>query len=386
MARKPQIAADTRPWRDPNAKPFVRIRDVTKKFGDVLAVSDVSLDIFKGELFCLLGGSGSGKSTLLRMLAGFEEPTAGSIEIDGQDMAGVPPYRRPVNMMFQSYALFPHMSVWNNIAYGLKRDHLPKDEIEARVAELLKLVKLEGYERRRPNQLSGGQRQRVALARSLAKRPKLLLLDEPLGALDKKLREETQFELVKIQETLGVTFIVVTHDQEEAMSLATRIGVMNQGEIAMVGEPTEIYEFPNSRFVANFIGSANMVEGVVTEDEPDHVRIRSAELGTDIYVDHGVDCSPEQILWWAIRPEKIRLTRDKPPVQPGTPPDTNMAKGFVEDIAYLGDMTVYQVRLDNGRYMRVTKANALRGDPDAISWDETVWASWSGSSGSVLTS
>ncbi|HVX73568.1 MAG: ABC transporter ATP-binding protein [Devosia sp.] len=386
MAKKPQIAADTRPWRDPNAKPFVRIRDVTKKFGDVLAVSDVSLDIFKGELFCLLGGSGSGKSTLLRMLAGFEEPTAGVIEIDGQDMAGVPPYRRPINMMFQSYALFPHMTVWSNIAYGLKRDHLPKPEIEARVAELLKLVKLEGYERRKPNQLSGGQRQRVALARSLAKRPKLLLLDEPLGALDKKLREETQFELVKIQETLGVTFIVVTHDQEEAMSLATRIGVMNQGEIAMVGEPTEIYEFPNSRFVANFIGSANMVEGVVTEDEPDHVRIRSAELGADIYVDHGVDCSPEQILWWAIRPEKIRLTREKPAPQPGVPPDANMTKGFVEDIAYLGDMTVYQVRLDNGRYMRVTKANALRGDPDAISWDETVWASWSGSSGSVLTS
>jgi putrescine transport system ATP-binding protein len=386
MAKKPQIAADTRPWRDPNAKPFVRIRDVTKKFGDVLAVSDVSLDIFKGELFCLLGGSGSGKSTLLRMLAGFEEPTAGVIEIDGQDMAGVPPYRRPINMMFQSYALFPHMTVWSNIAYGLKRDHLPKPEIEARVAELLKLVKLEGYERRKPNQLSGGQRQRVALARSLAKRPKLLLLDEPLGALDKKLREETQFELVKIQETLGVTFIVVTHDQEEAMSLATRIGVMNQGEIAMVGDPTEIYEFPNSRFVANFIGSANMVEGVVTEDEPDHVRIRSAELGADIYVDHGVDCSPEQILWWAIRPEKIRLTREKPAPQPGVPPDANMTKGFVEDIAYLGDMTVYQVRLDNGKYLRVTKANQLRGDPDAISWDETVWASWSGSSGSVLTS
>jgi putrescine transport system ATP-binding protein len=386
MAKKPQIAADTRPWRDPNAKPFVRIRDVTKKFGDVLAVSDVSLDIFKGELFCLLGGSGSGKSTLLRMLAGFEEPTAGVIEIDGQDMAGVPPYRRPINMMFQSYALFPHMTVWSNIAYGLKRDHLPKPEIEARVAELLKLVKLEGYERRKPNQLSGGQRQRVALARSLAKRPKLLLLDEPLGALDKKLREETQFELVKIQETLGVTFIVVTHDQEEAMSLATRIGVMNQGEIVMVGATTEIYEFPNSRFVANFIGSANMVEGVVTEDEPDHVRIRSAELGADIYVDHGVDCSPEQILWWAIRPEKIRLTREKPAPQPGVPPDANMTKGFVEDIAYLGDMTVYQVRLDNGRYMRVTKANALRGDPAAISWDETVWASWSGSSGPVLTS
>ncbi len=386
MAKKPQLAADTRPWRDPNAKPFVRIRHVTKKFGDVAAVADVSLDIYQGELFCLLGGSGSGKSTLLRMLAGFEEPTSGRIEIDGQDMSGVPPYQRPVNMMFQSYALFPHMSVMQNIAYGLKRDGLPKAEIAARVAELLALVKLTGYEQRKPHQLSGGQRQRVALARALAKRPKLLLLDEPLGALDKKLREETQFELVKIQETLGVTFIVVTHDQEEAMSLATRIGVMNQGEITMVGEPTDIYEFPNSRFVATFIGSANMVEGVVVEDEPDHVRIRSAELGADIYVDHGVDCAPDQILWWAIRPEKIRLTRERPEPEPGSPADANMVKGFVEDIAYLGDMTVYQVRLDNGRYMRVTKANALRGDPDAISWDESVWASWAGASGSVLTS
>ena len=385
MAKKPQLAADTRPWRDPAAKPFVRIRNVTKKFGDVAAVNDLSLDIYKGELFCLLGGSGSGKSTLLRMLAGFEAPTSGSIEIDGQNMADVAPYNRPINMMFQSYALFPHMSVWNNIAYGLKRDHMPKPEIAARVDELLKLVKLEPYAQRKPHQLSGGQRQRVALARALAKRPKLLLLDEPLGALDKKLREETQFELVKIQETLGVTFIVVTHDQEEAMSLATRIGVMNQGEIAMIGEPTEIYEFPNSRFVAGFIGSVNMVEGVVTEDEPDHVRIHSTELGTDIYVDHGVDCSPEQILWWAIRPEKVVLSRDKPQPQPGVPADANMVKGYVEDIAYLGDMTVYQVRLDNGRYMRVTKANALRGDPDAISWDETVWASWAGSSGSVLT-
>jgi putrescine transport system ATP-binding protein len=385
MAKKPQLAADTRPWRDPAAKPFVRIRNVTKKFGDVAAVDKLSLDIYKGELFCLLGGSGSGKSTLLRMLAGFEVPTSGTIEIDGQDMSTVPPYNRPINMMFQSYALFPHMTVWNNIAYGLKRDRMPKAEIDARVDELLKLVKLEPYAARKPHQLSGGQRQRVALARALAKRPKLLLLDEPLGALDKKLREETQFELVKIQETLGVTFIVVTHDQEEAMSLATRIGVMNQGEIAMVGEPTEIYEFPNSRFVANFIGSANMVEGVVTEDEPDHVRIRSTELGTDIYVDHGVDCSPEQILWWAIRPEKVMLTREKPASQPGIPDGANIVKGYVEDIAYLGDMTVYQVRLDNGRYMRVTKTNALRGDPDAISWDETVWASWAGSSGSVLT-
>jgi putrescine transport system ATP-binding protein len=380
---KPEIAADTRPWRDPAAKPFVRIRDVTKKFGDVAAVNNVSLDIFKGELFCLLGGSGSGKSTLLRMLAGFEDLTAGSIEIDGQDMAGVPPYRRPVNMMFQSYALFPHMTVWNNIAYGLRRDHFGKPDIEARVAELLHLVKLEGYEARKPNQLSGGQRQRVALARALAKRPKLLLLDEPLGALDKKLREETQYELVKIQESTGVTFIVVTHDQEEAMSLSTRIGVMNQGEIAMIGEPRDIYEFPNSRFVAGFIGSVNMFEGVVTADEADHVRIRSAEAGCDVYVSHGVDCAPDQILWWAIRPEKITLTREKPEPEFA---DANLTRGTVEDVVYLGDMSVFQVVLESGKRLRVTKANSLRGDPDGITWNEAVWASWSGNAGSVLTS
>jgi putrescine transport system ATP-binding protein len=380
MAKKPPIAADTRPWRDPGATPFVRISHVTKKFGDVAAVNDVSLDIYKGELFCLLGGSGSGKSTLLRMLAGFERPTAGTIMIDGQDMAGVPPYRRPVNMMFQSYALFPHMSVEQNVSYGLKRDGLPRAEIESRVADLLRLVKLEDYRRRRPNQLSGGQRQRVALARALARQPKLLLLDEPLGALDKKLREETQFELVKIQETLGVTFIVVTHDQEEAMSLATRIGVMNQGEIAMIGEPTDIYEFPNSRFVAGFIGSVNMFEGVVSEDESDHVRIRSAEAGTDIYVGHGVDCAPDQTLWFAIRPEKITLTRERPEG------DANLTHGMVEDIAYLGDMSVFQVLLDSGKRIRVTKANSLRGDPDAIRWDEPVWAQWGDISGSVLTS
>jgi putrescine transport system ATP-binding protein len=381
MAKKPQLAIDTRPWRDPNAKPFVRIKNVTKKFGDVYAVSDVSLDIFKSELFCLLGGSGSGKSTLLRMLAGFEQPTSGTIEIDGVDMTDVAPYNRPVNMMFQSYALFPHMNVEQNIAYGLKRDHLPKDEIQQRVQELLALVKLQDYGKRRPHQLSGGQRQRVALARSLAKRPKLLLLDEPLGALDKKLREETQFELVKIQETLGVTFIVVTHDQEEAMSLATRIGVMNYGEIAMIGEPTEIYEFPNSKFVAGFIGSVNMVEGVVTEDEPGHVRIRSSELGCDIYVGHGVDCAPDQILWWAIRPEKIELSRDKPE----SPQDANVTQGIVEDIGYLGDMSVYQVRLESGKHVRVTQTNTVRGNPDAITWDERVYLTWGDSAGSVLT-
>jgi len=381
MAKKPQLAIDTRPWRDPAAKPFVRIRNVTKKFGDVAAVHDVSLDIYKSELFCLLGGSGSGKSTLLRMLAGFEQPTSGTIEIDGQDMTQVPPYNRPVNMMFQSYALFPHMNVEQNIAYGLKRDHLPKGEIADRVAELLSLVKLADYGKRKPHQLSGGQRQRVALARALAKRPKLLLLDEPLGALDKKLREETQFELVKIQESLGVTFIVVTHDQEEAMTLATRIGVMNQGEIAMIGEPTDIYEYPNSKFVAGFIGSVNMVEGVVTEDEPDHVRIRSAELGCDIHVGHGVDCAPDQLLWWAIRPEKMQVSRERPEGQF----DANVTKGVVEDIAYLGDMSLYQIVLDSGKRIRVSQTNSVRGNPDAITWEEEVYVTWGDNAGSVLT-
>jgi putrescine transport system ATP-binding protein len=379
--KKPQIAADTRPWRDPDAKPFVRIRNVTKTFGDVYAVDDVSLDIYKGELFCLLGGSGSGKSTLLRMLAGFETVTSGTIEIDGQNMADVPPYKRPVNMMFQSYALFPHMTVENNIAYGLKRQGLARSEISDRVAELLKLVRLDQYGRRKPHQLSGGQRQRVALARSLARRPKLLLLDEPLGALDKKLREDTQYELVKIQETLGVTFIVVTHDQEEAMTLSTRIGVMNDGKIAQIGEPQEIYEFPNSRFVAGFIGSVNMFEGVVTEDEDDHIRIdSSAEAGCDIYVSHGVDCAPEQILWYAIRPEKMTITRERPEG------DANITHGLVEDVAYLGDMSVFRIVLDSGKRIHVSQTNATRYDLEGISWDEKVYISWASDAGAVLTS
>lgn len=377
---KVTLAIDAKPWRDPNTTPFVRIKNVTKKFGDITAVDDVSLEIFKSELFCLLGGSGSGKSTLLRMLAGFEDVTAGSIEIDGQDMAGVPPFERPVNMMFQSYALFPHMNVAANIAYGLKRDGLGKSEIDDRVEELLKLVKLENYNSRKPHQLSGGQRQRVALARALAKQPKLLLLDEPLGALDKKLREETQFELVNIQESLGVTFIVVTHDQEEAMSLATRIGVMDEGYITQVGEPREIYEYPNSRFVAGFIGSVNMFEGQVITDEHDHMRIRSAEAGCDIHVAHGVACSPDQTLWFALRPEKIRLQRHKPKG------DTNAAKGIVEDVIYLGNTSIYRVTLDSGKCITVTRPNAERDDEDAITWDEEVYATWGDTAGVVLTS
>jgi putrescine transport system ATP-binding protein len=375
---QPVSVATVRPWIAGEEPPFVRIHKVTKKFGDFTAVDDVSLDVWKGELFCLLGGSGCGKSTLLRMLAGFETPTSGRIEIDGQDMAGLPPYERPTNMMFQSYALFPHMTVEKNVAYGLRRDGMKRDEARDRVADMLRMVQLERFAHRKPDQLSGGQRQRVALARSLVKRPKLLLLDEPLGALDKKLREETQFELVKIQETLGVTFIVVTHDQEEAMTISTRIGVMNAGRIVQVGEPPEIYEYPNSKFVADFIGSVNMFEGRVIEDEPDYIRLAVPELAGEIYVGHGVSCTLNQLMWYAVRPEKIRLTRARP---------EGVANAFpvwVEDVAYLGNLSIYRTKLASGKYVHATRANLSRWEEDQITWGEDVWASWDDTAGVVL--
>ncbi|MFO1428141.1 MAG: polyamine ABC transporter ATP-binding protein, partial [Steroidobacteraceae bacterium] len=361
------------------AREYVRIEHVTKRFGDFVAVDNVSLTVFKGEIFCLLGGSGCGKTTLLRMLAGFESPSSGRIFIDGQDMAGIPPYERPVNMMFQSYALFPHMTVEKNVAFGLEQEKLSRPEIDRRVEEMLAIVRLGEYARRKPHQLSGGQRQRVALARALVKRPKLLLLDEPLGALDKKLREHTQFELINLQEQLGVTFIVVTHDQEEAMTLASRIGVMDRGEIVQVGTPTDIYEFPGSRFVADFIGSVNMFEGRLVEDEPDHVRIQCAELGNLVFVDHGISAAPGATVWVAIRPEKIELARTPPAGR------ENVERGVVKEIAYLGDMSVYLVKIDSGRMVRVTLPNIERHADDRISWDETVYLSWHPSSPVVLT-
>jgi putrescine transport system ATP-binding protein len=372
-------ATSQRPWLDADATPFVRIHKVTKKFGDFIAVYDVSLDIYRGELFCLLGGSGSGKSTLLRMLAGFEIPSEGRIEIDGQDMSAIPPYDRPTNMMFQSYALFPHMSVEKNVAYGLLREGVPRAEARVRTAEMLKMVQLERFAGRKPHQLSGGQRQRVALARSLVKRPKLLLLDEPLGALDKKLREETQFELIRIQESLGVTFIIVTHDQEEAMTLASRIGVMNEGEIVQVGEPTEIYEFPKSRFIADFVGSVNIFEGRVTEDEADFIRLGCSDVGGEIHVGHGFSCTLNQTLWYAIRPEKMRLSRERPEGR------HNIVKGMVEEVAYLGNLSIYRVRLETGRVVRATKANLSRHEEGAITWDDPVWVSWDDTAGVVLS-
>jgi putrescine transport system ATP-binding protein len=370
------------PWRDPHAEAYVRFEKITKKFGDFTAVNNVSLKIYRGEIFCLLGGSGCGKSTLLRMMAGFESPTSGAIYLDGQDMAGVPPYDRPVNMMFQSYALFPHMTVEKNVAFGLEQEKgLSKQEIASRVADMLEVVKLTQFAARKPHQLSGGQRQRVALARSLVKRPKLLLLDEPLGALDKKLREATQFELINIQERLGVTFIVVTHDQEEAMTLASRIGVMNRGEIVQIGTPTEIYEFPQTKFVADFIGSVNMFEGQLIEDLPDRVRIRSEELGGVIYVDHGISSAPGATVWAAIRPEKINILRAHPGEN-----NENSVKGVVKEIAYMGDLSIYLVKIDSGKMVRVTLPNVERlSDDERILWDETVWLTWHASSPVVVT-
>ena len=367
------------PWNDPAARPYVEIERISKSFGDFKAVNDVSLKIYKGEIFCLLGASGCGKTTLLRMLGGFETPTSGKILIDGEDMTGVPPYERPVNMMFQSYALFPHMSVEQNVAFGLKQDRLPKLEIRERVATMLDLVKMSDYARRKPHQLSGGQRQRVALARSLVKRPKLLLLDEPLGALDKKLREHTQFELISLQEKLGVTFIVVTHDQEEAMTLASRIGVMNHGEIVQAGTPSEIYEFPGSKFVADFVGSVNMFEGKLIEDEPDYVRIGSVELGATIHVSHGISTPPEAIVWAAVRPEKIFMSTTAPHGAAD-----NVVRGAVQDIAYLGDLSIYLVRLPTGKVVRVTQPNTSR-HAEAIGWDQQVYLSWDASSPVVVT-
>ena len=369
------------PWKDPGAQPYVRLEKLTKKFGDFVAVDDVTLNIYRGEIFCLLGGSGSGKTTLLRMMAGFERPTEGRIWIDGADVTATPPYERPVNMMFQSYALFPHMSVQKNVAFGLRQDKVSRAEVDDRVAEILKLVRMEQFGQRMPHQLSGGQRQRVALARALVKRPKLLLLDEPLAALDKKLREHTQFELLNIQDKLGVTFVVVTHDQDEAMTLASRIGVMTHGEIVQIGTPTDIYEYPGSRFVADFIGSVNLFQGRIVEDEPDYVRVTSDELGGTFHIGHGVSAAPDATVWVALRPEKILLGRDRPDGD-----GDNRVEGVVAEVAYRGDQSIYLVKLASGRQMRVSQPNALRqGAGDRIRWDDRVWLSWDASSPVVVT-
>jgi putrescine transport system ATP-binding protein len=367
------------PWQDPDAVPFVRIQGVTKTFGEVYAVDNVTLDIFKGEFFALLGPSGCGKSTLLRILAGLERPTSGRILIDGQDMTDVPPWRRPVNMMFQSYALFPHLSVRKNIAFGLEQERLPRAEIAERVAEVVRLVRLEGLEDRKPDQLSGGQKQRVALARALVKRPKVLLLDEPLGALDKKLRDQTQLELVNIQDRLGLTFVIVTHDQEEAMTVGSRMAIMREGQIAQIGTPSEIYEYPASRFVAEFVGEVNLIEARFASVNGTTMRVRAPALGIEIVTDRPVPALPGEPLWVAVRPEKMSIAKT-PPAETGY----NCVEGEVFDIEYLGDVSVYHVRLDNGLFLRATEANKLRLIERPITWEDRVWLSWGPDASVVL--
>ena len=367
-------------------EPFLRIQSVVKKFDEAVAVDGVSLDIAQGEIFALLGSSGCGKSTLLRMLAGFESPTSGQILLQGTDLTRLQPNERPVNMMFQSYALFPHLSVWDNVAFGLRRDKLPKAEVEEQVEKMLALVQLKPYAKRKPHQLSGGQQQRVALARSLAKRPQLLLLDEPLGALDKKLRERTQLELAGIIRQVGVTCVMVTHDQEEAMTMASRIGVMSEGQILQVGRPGDIYETPNCRFVADFIGSVNLFKGSVTVDEHDHVIIDSPECRH--YVSHGITGTSGMDVHVAIRPEKIGIQKDPPVADDydnAVEVGFNCARGEIKSLAYLGSQTIYHVALPTGLAVKVTKANDARHDEFRLSVGDAVHVWWWGSDLVVLT-
>jgi putrescine transport system ATP-binding protein len=377
----PQKSIADRPWLDPGAKPQIVIEGVGKTFGSFTAVDGVNLRIYKGEMFALVGGSGCGKTTLLRMLAGFTTPTQGRVLIEDADMTRVPPYERPVNMMFQSYALFPHMTVEQNVGYGLKRLGLADSERVKRIREALDMVQLGPLSKRKPHQLSGGQRQRVALARSLIRRPKVLLLDEPLSALDKKLREQTQFELMSIQYEVGITFVFVTHDQDEAMALSTRIAVMNRGQVVQVGTPSEIYEFPQNRFVADFIGTTNLFEGTVAGEGglPGHVVVCSAEAGCDLIVDDPGRFGNGQRVWVSLRPEKIRLS--KVPL-PGAA--ANQIKGTVWELGYLGNRSTYRIKTETGKMITVFAQNDRRTSEWTIDWSDEVYLSWTANCAVVL--
>ena len=368
------------PWLNASEKPYIQIENVTKKFGDFTAIDNLNLDIYKNEFFSLLGPSGCGKTTLLRMLAGFEKITDGRILLDGEDISEIPPHLRPINMMFQSYALFPHMTVEKNIAFGLKQDNLPPNEISQRVEEMLELVELTDFAKRKPNQLSGGQSQRVALARSLAKQPKLLLLDEPLGALDKRLREQTQFELMDIQEKLEVTFVIVTHDQEEAMTVSSRIGVMDSGNLIQVATPTEIYEAPVNKDVADFIGDVNLLRGIYKGQNEVGTQLHSDDANSIVFATQEVGASTGDEMWFAIRPEKLEISKKKPTNQ------HNILKGRIEDIAYGGSFSTYHVRLDNGRILKAIRANRVRTEEHHLTWEDEVYLHWEPHSAVVLLS
>ena len=367
---------DVAPWDDPTAEPLIRFDRVTKRFDEFTAIKSLSLDIFETEFFALLGPSGCGKTTLMRMLAGFESPTEGNIFLSGQDLTPIPSNKRAVNMMFQSYALFPHLTIYDNIAFGLRRQQMPKAELAVRVEEMLKLTRLEKFAQRKPDQISGGQQQRVALARSLAKKPKLLLLDEPLGALDKKLRQETQFELMDIQEETGTTFVIVTHDQEEAMTVASRVAVMNEGQLVQVSTPDVIYEMPNSVYVADFIGDVNLIEGKVKRTNGG-IDLHWAEDQPALYCKTNMSFSNDQNCYLAIRPEKIAVQSDMPVMK-------NRVQGTILDIAYLGNISTYHVQLSSGHIIKAQTSNTRRIARRSFTWEDTVWLSWTETAGIVL--
>jgi spermidine/putrescine ABC transporter ATP-binding subunit len=367
-------------------KTLIRFDNITKRFGDMRAVDNVTLDILEGEFFCLLGPSGCGKTTLMRMLAGFEIPTEGQILLDGKDVSGTEPNKLPVNMVFQSYAVFPHMSVFDNVAYGLKVVGTPKSEIADRVTAALDMVQLGSFAERMPDQMSGGQRQRVALARALVKRPRVLLLDEPLSALDAKLRDAMRSELVRLQEQVGITFLMVTHDQDEALAVADRIAVMNKGEVIQVAPPRDLYEYPNSRFVADFIGSVNLFEGRLMVDKPDEAIIDCSDLGGKVWVDHGVSGAELGTVWAALRPEKIEMHKlgSAIAVEPRVPAGHNRVEGIVQSIAYLGDLSSYEIKLDSGKIVQTTLPNLYRHGEESFTWDERILLTWTGASPVVL--